>query len=72
MLKAWFITDASYLPALNSHFNQISYKAHQAAELATELEGDLEALLSGFGERYPDINVEIIVDYSEAASPEDA
>ena len=40
----WFITDASYLPALNSHFNQISYKAHQAAELATELEGDLEAL----------------------------
>jgi hypothetical protein len=40
----WFITDASYLPALNSHFNQISYKAHQAAKLATELEGDLEAL----------------------------
>lgn len=40
----WFITDASYLPALNSHFNQLSYKAHQAAELATELEGDLEAL----------------------------
>ena len=40
----WFITDASYLPALNSHFNQISYKAHQAAELAAELEGDLEAL----------------------------
>jgi hypothetical protein len=40
----WFVTDASYLPALNSHFNQISYKAHQAAELAAELEGDLEAL----------------------------
>lgn len=40
----WFITDASYLPALNSHFNQISYKTHQAAELATEFEGDLEAL----------------------------
>mgnify|MGYP000047117197 CR=1 FL=1 len=40
----WFITDASYLPALYSHFNQISYKAHQAAELAAELEGDLEAL----------------------------
>nr|WP_227842373.1 hypothetical protein [Halomonas zhuhanensis] len=40
----WFITDASYLPALNSHFNQVSYKAHQAAELAVEIEGQLEAL----------------------------
>jgi hypothetical protein len=40
----WFITDATYLPALNSHFNQISYKAHQAAELAVEIEGQLEAL----------------------------
>jgi hypothetical protein len=38
------ITDASYLPALNSRFNQISYKAHQAAELAVEIEGQLEAL----------------------------
>lgn len=40
----WFITDASYLPALNSLFNQISYKAHQAASLAVEIEGELEAL----------------------------
>nr|WP_273543283.1 VPA1269 family protein [Halomonas profundi] len=40
----WFITDATYLPALNAHFNQISYKAHQAAELAVEIEGQLEAL----------------------------
>ncbi|MDI5891112.1 integrase family protein [Halomonas rhizosphaerae] len=40
----WFITDASYLPALNSQFNQISYKAHQAASLAVEIESELEAL----------------------------
>ncbi|WP_209076866.1 hypothetical protein [Pseudomonas aeruginosa] len=40
----WFITDASYLPALSSQFNQISYKAHQAASLAMEIEGELEAL----------------------------
>ena len=40
----WFITEASYLPALNSQFNQISYKAHQAASLAVEIEGELEAL----------------------------
>ncbi|GHE73641.1 integrase [Camelimonas fluminis] len=40
----WFITDASYLTALNSQFNQISYKAHQAASLAMEIEGELEAL----------------------------
>lgn len=40
----WFITDATYLPALNSAFNQVSYKAHQAAEVSVELEGQLEAL----------------------------
>lgn len=40
----WFITDASYLPSLNSQFNQISYKAHQAANIAVEIEGELEAL----------------------------
>lgn len=40
----WHITDATYLPALNSAFNQVSYKAHQAAELSVELEGRLEAL----------------------------
>lgn len=40
----WHITDASYLPALNSRFNQLSYKAHQAAELTVEIECQLEAL----------------------------
>lgn len=40
----WFITDASYLPALNAHFNQLSYKAYQAANLAVEIEGELDAL----------------------------
>ncbi|ONM42620.1 integrase [Halopseudomonas pachastrellae] len=40
----WHITDATYLPALNSKFNQVSYQAHQAAELAVEIEGQLEAL----------------------------
>lgn len=40
----WFITEARYLPALNAQFNQLSYKAHQAANLAIEIEGELEAL----------------------------
>lgn len=40
----WFITEARYLHALNAHFNQLSYKAHQAANLAVEIEGELEAL----------------------------
>ena len=40
----WFITEARYLPALNAQFNQLSYKAHQAANLAIEIEGKLEAL----------------------------
>ncbi|PQJ47877.1 integrase [Vibrio campbellii] len=40
----WFITEARYLPALNAHFNQLSYKAYQAANLAVEIEGELEAL----------------------------
>ncbi|MFM2621162.1 gamma-mobile-trio integrase GmtZ [Vibrio owensii] len=40
----WFITEARYLPALNAHFNQLSYKAHQAANLSVEIEGELEAL----------------------------
>lgn len=40
----WFVTEARYLPALNAHFNQLSYKAHQAANLSVEIEGDLEAL----------------------------
>ncbi|ELY5191267.1 integrase family protein [Shewanella sp. JNE10-2] len=40
----WFITEARYLPALNAHFNQLSYKAHEAANLSVEIEGELEAL----------------------------
>ena len=40
----WFITEARYLPALNACFNQLSYKAHQAASLSVEIEGKLEAL----------------------------
>lgn len=40
----WFVTDASYLAQLNSHFNQISYKTHQAAHLAVEIEDKMEAL----------------------------
>lgn len=40
----WFITEARYLPAFNAHFNQLSYKAHQAANLSVEIEGELEAL----------------------------
>lgn len=40
----WFITEARYLPALNAQFNQLSYKAHQAAKLSVEIEGELEAL----------------------------
>ncbi|MCW8336526.1 gamma-mobile-trio integrase GmtZ, partial [Vibrio paucivorans] len=40
----WFITEARYLPALNAYFNQLSYKAHQAANLSVEIEGELEAL----------------------------
>lgn len=40
----WFITEARYLPALNAQLNQLSYKAHQAANLSVEIEGELEAL----------------------------
>ncbi|MEF1203862.1 integrase family protein [Vibrio owensii] len=40
----WFITEARYLPALNAHFNQLSYKAQQAANLSVEIEGELETL----------------------------
>lgn len=40
----WFITEARYLPALNAQFNQLSYKAHQTANLSVEIEGELEAL----------------------------
>lgn len=40
----WFITDARYLSALNAHLNFMSYKAHQAANLALKLEGNIEAM----------------------------
>tara|TARA_R110002050_G_C8951563_1_gene513427 strand:+ start:1584 stop:4238 length:2655 start_codon:yes stop_codon:yes gene_type:complete len=40
----WFITEAYYLKPLNAQFNQLSYKAHQAANLSVEIEGELEAL----------------------------
>lgn len=40
----WFVTDASFLPALNALFNQLSYKAHQAANLSVEIEGELEVM----------------------------
>lgn len=40
----WFITDASYLPALNAHLNFMSYRAHEAANLAVKIEGDIESL----------------------------
>lgn len=37
----WFITDARYLPALNAHLNFMSYKSHEAANLAVKLEGEI-------------------------------
>ena len=40
----WHITDATYLPALNASFNQLSYKATLAAETAVEIESQLETL----------------------------
>lgn len=40
----WFITDASYLPALNAHLNFMSYKAHQAASTGVKLEVEIEIL----------------------------
>ncbi|MCQ8888262.1 integrase family protein [Pseudoalteromonas carrageenovora] len=40
----WFISEARYLPALNAQFNQLSYKAHQAAKLFIEIEGELDHL----------------------------
>lgn len=39
----WFITDARYLPALNAHLNFMSYKAHKAANLAVEIERNIES-----------------------------
>lgn len=41
----WFITDASHLDALRAHFNNISYKASLAANLAVEHEQVRDTLL---------------------------
>lgn len=41
----WFVTDARYLDALRAHFNNISYKASLAANLALEHEQARDALL---------------------------
>lgn len=40
----WFITEAVYLPKLNALFNQLSFKAHEAASLALDLETKLEKI----------------------------
>ncbi|MBE0422146.1 MULTISPECIES: gamma-mobile-trio integrase GmtZ [Gammaproteobacteria] len=40
----WFITDARYLPTLNAHLNFMSYKSHEAANLAVKLEGEIEVM----------------------------
>ncbi|WP_305419980.1 gamma-mobile-trio integrase GmtZ [Photobacterium leiognathi] len=40
----WFITDARYLPELNAHLNFMSYKSHEAANLAVKLEGEIEGM----------------------------
>lgn len=41
----WFVTDAGFLDALRAHFNNISYKASLAANLAVEHEQTRDALL---------------------------
>ena len=40
----WFVSDASYLPVLHSQFNQISYRANQAANIGVELEQQIDSL----------------------------
>ncbi|MBU0760466.1 MAG: integrase family protein [Nanoarchaeota archaeon] len=40
----FFVTDASYLPQLNSHLTILSYKATEASKTANELESELESL----------------------------
>ncbi len=40
----WFITDARYLSMLNSHLNFISYKVHEASNLAIQLESEIEVI----------------------------
>ena len=40
----WFVTDARYLPALTAHLNFLSYKAHEAANLALNREHEIQKL----------------------------
>ena len=40
----WFITAAKHLPALTAYLNQSSYRASEAANLAIEIEQDLDDL----------------------------
>ncbi|MCU7872492.1 MAG: integrase [Candidatus Thiodiazotropha sp. (ex Lucinoma borealis)] len=40
----WFITDATYLDALRAHFNNLSYQAQLAANIAIEHEQTVEVL----------------------------
>ena len=40
----WFITDARYLPALNAHLNFMIYQAYESANLAVQLEGEIEVM----------------------------
>lgn len=40
----WFVTDASHLPALIAHLNQLSYKAHETASLANQIEAELDKM----------------------------
>lgn len=40
----WFITDATYLVALNSQINLYSYKAHESAHAAMKLEKEIDIL----------------------------
>lgn len=40
----WFVTDARYLPALTAHLNFLSYKAHEATNLALKIEHDIQIL----------------------------
>lgn len=41
----WFITEIRYIHALTAHFNNLSYHASKAAQIAAELESEHAALL---------------------------
>jgi len=42
----WFLTDASYLPALVAHLNMLSYRASLVSSVAVEIEQERDALLN--------------------------